>query len=192
MPVFPGSSGLIYQNLPSYQQMHGFSENPVYVPGFLWYPMQDPQSYSANRKTSKDENSESDEESSESDEEGSESDEDDETTPVENNNYFEERFSTSRNWLPSVTNKLDMIGLEKWARVHFPENLCSSGTLIIDKQQCLEGFIQEIIYDVGHPSEWEQPNGLITVLPPLMDKRPPERPRNRDRFRSKGEQIKQK
>nr|GEX41142.1 hypothetical protein [Tanacetum cinerariifolium] len=33
---------------------------------------------------------------------------------------FEERFSTLRNWLPSVANKLDMIGLEKWARVHFP------------------------------------------------------------------------
>nr|GFB59491.1 hypothetical protein [Tanacetum cinerariifolium] len=33
---------------------------------------------------------------------------------------FEERFSTLRNWLPSVANKLDMIGLEKWARVYFP------------------------------------------------------------------------
>ncbi|GJT91788.1 transmembrane 9 superfamily member 11-like protein [Tanacetum coccineum] len=33
---------------------------------------------------------------------------------------FEERFTTLRNWLPSVANKLDMIGLEKWARVHFP------------------------------------------------------------------------
>nr|GEV82297.1 hypothetical protein [Tanacetum cinerariifolium] len=33
---------------------------------------------------------------------------------------FEEHFSTLRNWLPSVANKLDMIGLEKWARVHFP------------------------------------------------------------------------
>nr|GEV60824.1 hypothetical protein [Tanacetum cinerariifolium] len=271
MPVFPGSSGLIYQNLPSYQQMHGFSENPVYVPGFLGYHMQDPQSDSTNHKSKQ--NSESDDESSESDEDGSESDEDEETTPVENkickvdkfwsmppllktpvldikkkevmsessriyrgkeimtdmkamfkinisysqawrakfyalkllrgspeesfaelplycrnlkeciigkqdnltiisdgavsialaiNNVFpnvfhgrcgrhllmnlrekcprfisreelfwkackayrisdfEERFSTLRNWLPSVANKLDMIGLEKWARVHFP------------------------------------------------------------------------
>ncbi|GJR37798.1 ankyrin repeat-containing protein [Tanacetum coccineum] len=33
---------------------------------------------------------------------------------------FEERFSTLRDWLPSIANKLDMIGLEKWARVHFP------------------------------------------------------------------------
>nr|GEZ61189.1 hypothetical protein [Tanacetum cinerariifolium] len=51
---------------------------------------------------------------------------------------------------------------------------------------------KEVIYDVGNPSEWEQPYGLITVLPPLMDKRPPGRLRNRDHFRSKGEQIKQK
>ncbi|GJY67989.1 probable purine permease 11 [Tanacetum coccineum] len=47
----------------------------------------------------------------------------------------------------------------------------------------------EVIYDVGHPSEWDKPDGLITVLPPVMDKRLPGRPRNRDRFRSKGEQI---
>nr|GEV12873.1 hypothetical protein [Tanacetum cinerariifolium] len=202
MHVFPGSSGLIYQNLPCYQQMHGFSENLVYVPGFLGYLMQDHQSDSANNKSkqvvgslkhkkpsvfrevkrlaSKDESSEFDDESSESDEEGSKSDEDEKTTPVENKNCkvdkfwsmppllktpvfdlkkkvamdgnnqisplayrvgksktfrswdwflrklkeciidFEERFSTLRNWLPSVANKLDMIGLEKWARVHFP------------------------------------------------------------------------
>ncbi|GJS41509.1 zinc finger, CCHC-type containing protein [Tanacetum coccineum] len=49
IPVFPGSGGF-YQNVPSYQQMHGFSENPMYVPGFPGYPMQDPQSDSANRK----------------------------------------------------------------------------------------------------------------------------------------------
>nr|GEU87971.1 RNA-directed DNA polymerase, eukaryota, reverse transcriptase zinc-binding domain protein [Tanacetum cinerariifolium] len=34
---------------------------------------------------------------------------------------FEERFSTLRNWLPSVANKLDMIGREKWAIVYFPD-----------------------------------------------------------------------
>ncbi|GJR70345.1 hypothetical protein Tco_0016410, partial [Tanacetum coccineum] len=49
IPVFPDSGGF-YQNLPSYQQMHGFSGNPMYVPGFPGYPMQDPQSDSANRK----------------------------------------------------------------------------------------------------------------------------------------------
>nr|GEW11779.1 hypothetical protein [Tanacetum cinerariifolium] len=79
MPVFPGSSGLIYQNLPSYQQMHGFFENPVYVPRFLGL-------------ASKDESSESDDESSESDEEGSESNEDEKTTPVENKNCKMDKF----------------------------------------------------------------------------------------------------
>nr|GEW98397.1 hypothetical protein [Tanacetum cinerariifolium] len=34
---------------------------------------------------------------------------------------FEESFSTLRDWLPSIANKLDMIGLEKWARFHFPD-----------------------------------------------------------------------
>nr|GEY76718.1 hypothetical protein [Tanacetum cinerariifolium] len=47
----------------------------------------------------------------------------------------------------------------------------------------------EVIFDVGHPSERDQPDGLIIILPPVMDKRQPGRPRNRDRFRSKGEQI---
>nr|GEU70267.1 hypothetical protein [Tanacetum cinerariifolium] len=47
--VFPGGGGF-YQNLSSYQQMHGFSGNPMYVSGFPGYPMQDPQSDSANRK----------------------------------------------------------------------------------------------------------------------------------------------
>nr|GEX75940.1 hypothetical protein [Tanacetum cinerariifolium] len=109
MHVFPGSSGLIYKNLLSYQQMHRFSKNPVYVPRFLRYLMQDHQSDSANHKSkqvvgslkhrkpsvfgevkrlaSKDESSESDDESSESDEEGCESDEVEEITPVENRNY---------------------------------------------------------------------------------------------------------
>ncbi|GJR57956.1 hypothetical protein Tco_1500118 [Tanacetum coccineum] len=113
MPVFPVSGGF-YQNLPSYQQMHGFSENHVYVTGFLRYPMQDPQSDSANRKnkqvvgspkhkkpsvfgkvkrlSGEDESSESDDESSESDEEGSESDEDEETTLVENKNCKVDKF----------------------------------------------------------------------------------------------------
>ncbi|GJR03882.1 hypothetical protein Tco_0526866 [Tanacetum coccineum] len=130
MPVFPVSGGF-YQNLPSYQQMHGFSENPVYVPGFLGYPMQDPKSDSANHgahlkgeflgtmylAVAMDGNNQ--------------------ILPLAYGvgnkeelfwkackayriSDFEERFTTLRNWLPSVANKLDMIGLEKWARVHFP------------------------------------------------------------------------
>ncbi|GJW82174.1 putative reverse transcriptase domain-containing protein [Tanacetum coccineum] len=41
---------------------------------------------------------------------------------------FEERFSTLRDWLPSIANKLDMIGLEKWARVHFPAVVLRTST----------------------------------------------------------------
>ncbi|GKG18885.1 hypothetical protein Tco_0375984, partial [Tanacetum coccineum] len=48
MPGFPSSG--FYQNLPSYQQMHGFPGNHMYVLGFPGYPMQDPQSDSANHK----------------------------------------------------------------------------------------------------------------------------------------------
>nr|GEY41626.1 retrovirus-related Pol polyprotein from transposon TNT 1-94 [Tanacetum cinerariifolium] len=69
-----------------------------------------------------------------------------------------------------------------------------NGTLNIDKQQTSvwRALNNEVIFDVGHPSEWDQPDGLITVLPPIMDKRQPRRPRNHDRFRSKGQQIKPK
>ncbi|GKC14776.1 ankyrin repeat-containing protein [Tanacetum coccineum] len=224
---------------------------------------------------------------------------------------FEERFSTLRYWLPSVANKLDMIGLQKWARVHFPgmrynyitsnsaesvnalsrhsrklpicmmidwfikslqqwhfehrqttdehkheltpwaetklaQRIAKSvtwtvrpvanylnnvvdyyknGTVDLNTKTCSCGQWQlsglpyghliavmrhlrqssanqfvfscfktsvgrasynEIIYDVGHPSEWEKPYGLITILPPVMDKRPSRRPRDCDHFRSKG------
>ncbi|GKC32467.1 transmembrane 9 superfamily member 11-like protein [Tanacetum coccineum] len=230
---------------------------------------------------------------------------------------FEERFSTLRDWLPSIANKLDMIGLEKWARVHFPgmrynymtsnsaesvnalsrhsrklpicmmidwfikslqqwyfehrqtadehkheltpwaeaklaqriaksatwtvrpaanylynvvdyyknatvdlnTRTCSCGQWQLSGLPCghliavmrhlrqssanqfafscfktsvWRASYNEVIYDVGHPSEWDKPDGLIIVLPPVMDKRLPGRPRNRDRFRSKGEQITQK
>nr|GEU48856.1 putative reverse transcriptase domain-containing protein [Tanacetum cinerariifolium] len=68
---------------------------------------------------------------------------------------LEERFSTLRDWLPSVANKLDMTGFEKWARVYF-----------LGETRC-----------------------LIAILPSVMDKRPPRRPRDYDHFRSKGEDF---
>nr|GEY46410.1 hypothetical protein [Tanacetum cinerariifolium] len=83
MPVFPGSSGLIYQNLPSYQQMHVVGSLKHKKPSVFG---------KVKRLASKDESSKSDEESSESDEEDSESDEDDETTPVENKNCNVDKF----------------------------------------------------------------------------------------------------
>ncbi|GJY74236.1 hypothetical protein Tco_0478667 [Tanacetum coccineum] len=99
MPVFPVSGGF-YQNLPSYQQMHGFSENPVYVPGFLGYPMQDPQSDSANRKNKQVVGSPKHKKPSvfgkvkrlSGEDESSESDEDAKTTPVANKNFKEDKF----------------------------------------------------------------------------------------------------
>nr|GEV93676.1 CRS2-associated factor 2, mitochondrial [Tanacetum cinerariifolium] len=115
---------------------------------------------------------------------------------------FEERFSTLRDWLPSIANKLDMIGLEKLARVHFPDEhkheltpwaeakltqrIAKSATWTTSVWRA---SYNEVIFDVGHPSEWDQPDGLIIVFPPVMDKRQPGRLRNRDRLRSKGEQI---
>ena len=46
---------------------------------------------------------------------------------------------------------------------------------------------EEVIYDVGHPSEWERPENLMTVLPPIIEKRLPGRPRNNERIPSQGE-----
>nr|GEX41141.1 reverse transcriptase domain-containing protein [Tanacetum cinerariifolium] len=135
MPVFPGSSGLIYQNLPSYQQMHGFSENLVYVPGFLGL-------------ASKDKSSESDDESSESDEEGNESDADEETTPVENKNCKVDKFWSMPPLLktPVFDLKEKVLGhilkevMSESSRIYRGKEImtdmkASSATLIINKQQ---------------------------------------------------------
>nr|GEV96830.1 hypothetical protein [Tanacetum cinerariifolium] len=119
IPVFPGSGGF-YQTLPSYQQMRGFSKIPMYVPGFPGYPMQDPQSDSANRKLKHVVGSPKNKKPNERDllddeklrpfgekimgsvfgkvkrlsdeDESSESDEDAETTPIANKNFKEDKF----------------------------------------------------------------------------------------------------
>ncbi|GJU52069.1 probable purine permease 11 [Tanacetum coccineum] len=328
IPVFSGSGGF-YQNLPSYQQMHGFSGNPMYVPRFPKYPMQDHQSDSANRKLNsvfgKVKRLSGEDESSESDE-------DTETTPVENKNFKEDKFwnmppllktsvldikkkgtpeesfvelplychnlklknqgtithietddedrfeifflavgavirtfvlhmrpliiidgahlkgeffgimylavamDGNNQILPlaygvgNAANKLDMIGLEKWARVHFPDehrheltpwteaklaqriaksttwtvrpaanylynvvDYYKNATVDLNTRTCslFGGLHTTRLYmtSVWRASEWDQPDGLITVLPPVMDKRQPGRPHNCYRFRSKGEQI---
>ncbi|KAE8687442.1 F-box/LRR-repeat protein 14-like [Hibiscus syriacus] len=46
----------------------------------------------------------------------------------------------------------------------------------------------EIVYHIPHPSEWDIPDDLQTVLPPVMDNRLPGRPKNHDRIPSKGEE----
>ncbi|KAE8719042.1 Enolase 2 [Hibiscus syriacus] len=48
----------------------------------------------------------------------------------------------------------------------------------------------EIIYPIPHPSEWDIPDDLQTVLPPAMDRRLPGRPKSHDRIPSKGEEKK--
>ncbi|KAE8661228.1 Calcium-dependent protein kinase 20 [Hibiscus syriacus] len=48
----------------------------------------------------------------------------------------------------------------------------------------------EIIYPIPHPSEWDMPDDLQTVLPPAMDRRLPGRPKSHDHIPSKGEEKK--
>ncbi|KAE8672908.1 Squalene epoxidase 3 [Hibiscus syriacus] len=48
----------------------------------------------------------------------------------------------------------------------------------------------EIVYPIPHPSEWDIPDDLQTVLPPAMDRRLPGRPKSHDRIPSKGEEKK--
>ncbi|KAE8690492.1 Tubby-like F-box protein 11 [Hibiscus syriacus] len=46
----------------------------------------------------------------------------------------------------------------------------------------------EIVYPIPYPSEWDIPDNLQTVFPPVMDGRLPGRPKNHDRIPSKGEE----
>lgn len=46
----------------------------------------------------------------------------------------------------------------------------------------------ELVYPVGSPTEWEYPEEVMTVKPPIMQKRQAGRPRNRDRIPSRGEE----
>ncbi|KAE8682961.1 Transducin/WD40 repeat-like superfamily protein, putative isoform 2 [Hibiscus syriacus] len=48
----------------------------------------------------------------------------------------------------------------------------------------------EIVYPIPHPSEWDIPDDLQTVLLPAMDRRLPGRPKSHDRIPSKGEEKK--
>ncbi|GJZ21268.1 retrovirus-related pol polyprotein from transposon TNT 1-94 [Tanacetum coccineum] len=274
------SSGGFYQNLPIYQQMHGFSGNPMYVPGFLGYPMQDPQSDSANRKLKQVVDSVNRNERDLLDDEklrpfgekimgsvfgkvkrlsgedkGSESMRmQEETTPSQAGRDSkcyalqllrgtpEESFAELPLYCHNLKlknqgtithietddedrfeifflaigccgvldfSKEELFG-KQWAKSSLPRSAVDNGNyrvylvaillLLCDTcanlvQISLHFHVSRlvfVIYDVGHPSEWDKPDGLITVLSPVMDKRLPGRPRNCfncDRFRSKGEQI---
>nr|GEZ16931.1 hypothetical protein [Tanacetum cinerariifolium] len=48
----------------------------------------------------------------------------------------------------------------------------------------LKDTYQELVYPLKDPKLWETPNDLQVVLPPIMNKRPAGRPKNKDRIRS--------
>ncbi|GJW85180.1 transposase, MuDR, MULE transposase domain protein [Tanacetum coccineum] len=51
----------------------------------------------------------------------------------------------------------------------------------------LKDTYQELVYPLKDPKLWETPNDLQVVLPPIMNKRPPGRLKNKDRIRSTNE-----
>ncbi|GJY09931.1 hypothetical protein Tco_0378116 [Tanacetum coccineum] len=51
----------------------------------------------------------------------------------------------------------------------------------------LKDTYQELVYPLKDPKLWETPNDLQVVLPPIMNKRPAGRPKNKDRIRSTNE-----
>ncbi|GJX24205.1 transposase, MuDR, MULE transposase domain protein [Tanacetum coccineum] len=51
----------------------------------------------------------------------------------------------------------------------------------------LKDTYQELVYPLKDPKLWETPNDLQVVLSPIMNKRPPGRPKNKDQIRSTNE-----
>ncbi|GJR82711.1 ankyrin repeat-containing protein [Tanacetum coccineum] len=210
LDIFANSDFMVNLHI-RYQQMHGFSGNPMYVPGFPGYPMQDPQSDSANRKLKQQWYFEHRQTADEHKHE---------LTPWAEAKLAQ-RIAKSATWTvrPAANYLYNVVDYYKNATVDLNTRTCSCGQWQLSGLPCghliavmrhlrqssanqfafscfktsvWRASYNEVIYDVGHPSEWDQPDGLITVLPPVMDKRQPGRPRNRDHFRSKGEQITQK
>lgn len=50
---------------------------------------------------------------------------------------------------------------------------------------------EPLIFPTGDVSTWETPDNIQVVEPPIMDKRPAGRPKNKDRIRSQGEEPRQ-
>lgn len=63
------------------------------------------------------------------------------------------------------------------------------GTLAINAYHAntLRSTYADSVNPLPPPCDWEYPDGLMIVKPPLMDKRQPGRPRNKDRIPSQGE-----
>ncbi|PWA45733.1 hypothetical protein CTI12_AA515000 [Artemisia annua] len=55
----------------------------------------------------------------------------------------------------------------------------------------LKATYEPLIFPVGEVSSWETPNNIQVIEPPLMDRRPAGRPKNKDRIRSQGEEPRQ-
>ncbi|GJY86142.1 transposase, MuDR, MULE transposase domain protein [Tanacetum coccineum] len=53
----------------------------------------------------------------------------------------------------------------------------------------LKDTYQELVNPLKDPKLWETPNDLQVVLPPIMNKRPAGRPKNKDRIRSTNEAL---
>ena len=56
------------------------------------------------------------------------------------------------------------------------------------KKTTLKSTYDPLIFPLGDVSSWETPPNIQVVEPPLMDRRPAGRPKNKDRIRSKGEE----
>ena len=52
----------------------------------------------------------------------------------------------------------------------------------------LKGTYQEMVFPLEEEANWHNPGNLQKVKPPLMDKLPAGRPKNKDRIRSKNEE----
>lgn len=59
------------------------------------------------------------------------------------------------------------------------------------KKTTLKATYDPLIFPIGEVSSWETPNNIQVVEPPVMDRRPAGRPKNRERIRSKGEAPRQ-
>ncbi|KAE8684395.1 hypothetical protein F3Y22_tig00111131pilonHSYRG00144 [Hibiscus syriacus] len=118
----------------------------------------------------------------------------------------------SRRVLPQCAQTLEDVGFERWSRVHqlgarygfMTSNSAESINALIalhlnqddSSAYAMDYYTTEVYqqtytdigYPIPHPSEWDIPDDLQTVLPLVMDSRLPGRPKNHNRIPSKGEE----
>ncbi|KAE8700041.1 hypothetical protein F3Y22_tig00110569pilonHSYRG00363 [Hibiscus syriacus] len=115
------------------------------------------------------------------------------------------KFETSDSWTWFMGHLRDCIGpisnltiisdransIDNAVRRCFPDafhGLCGVHLYRNLKSRSYRQTYAEIVYPIPHPSEWDIPDDLQTVLPPAMDRRLPGRPKSHDRIPSKGEE----